>query len=114
MAAVTGCATTGARPSVMAGPRPKPSLEKKALVVQPALAYHLYKPREQTSWRPWGGFHSEADINAEVNRIEKELQALSSKAEFPVTFKPVAHVRNEAEAAALCGQPADVMLIYGA
>lgn len=113
-AAVTGCATTGARPGVLASPRPKPSLEKKPLVVQPALAYHIYERREQTSWRPWGGLHTEADIAAEVKRIEGELEAVSNKAEFPVTFKPVAHVRNDAEAAALRDQPADLMLIYGA
>lgn len=114
IAAATGCATTAVKPRGAAGPRPRPSLEKKPLTVQPALAYHLYAPHEQTSWRPWGGLHTESDIDAEINRIEKELQALSEQAEFPVVFKPVARVRNENEAAALCAQPADVMLIYGA
>ena len=114
LAAAAGCATTATAPLVAAGPRPKPCLEKKPLIVQPALAYHIYSQRDQTSWRPWGGLHTEGDIDAEINRIEHELRALSKQAEFPVSFKPLARVRDENEAAALCAQPADVMLIYGA
>jgi hypothetical protein len=114
LAAAAGCATTATAPLVAAGPRPKPCLEKKPLIVQPALAYHIYSQRDQTSWRPWGGLHTEGDIDAEINRVEHELRALSKQAEFPVSFKPLARVRDENEAAALCAQPADVMLIYGA
>ncbi|MEA3366022.1 MAG: sugar isomerase, partial [Candidatus Hydrogenedentes bacterium] len=112
--AMAGCATTAAKPGGLAGARPKPSLEKKPLVVQPVLAYHIYKRREQTSWRPWGGLHTEADVAAEVKRIESELQGVSNEAEFPLSFKPLARVRNDAEAKALRDQPADLMLIYGA
>jgi len=114
-AALAGCASTAGKALGVAGaPRLKPKLDKKALVVQPALTYQICKRREATSWRPWGGLHTESDVDQEIRRIEDELKALSQDAEFPVTFRPVARVTNKDQATALCGGDADVMLIYGA
>ena len=95
-------------------PRPKPSLEKKQLIVQPALVYGLSKPRKAASWRPWGGLHTQSDVDQEVKRIEAELRALAEEAEFPVAFRPVARITKRPDAEALCKGDADVMLIYGA
>ncbi len=95
-------------------PRVKPERAKKPLVVQPALAYHIYERREQTSWRPWGGLHTEADINEEIARIEKELKTLSSDLEVPVEFLPVARVTNKEQAAKVREGGQDTTLIYGA
>lgn len=111
-AAVAGGAAAGSGPAAQT--RPPLNLHKRELVVQPALTYHIHARREATSWRPWGGLHTEGDVDAEVGRIEAELQSLAQKAEFPVTFRPVGRVRNQTEAAALRDGGADVMLIYGA
>ncbi len=105
--------TAGAAPA-QAGERAKACLEKKPLVVQPALTYSLPKPRKTTSWRGWGGLHTEADVSEEVARIEAELKKLSGEAEFPIEFKPVAKVTNPNDAQKLRDGDADVMLIYGA
>lgn len=96
------------------GERPRPSLTKKPLIVQPALAYAIFSRREQTSWRPWGGFHTEEDINKEIAHIEEELKALAQKAEFPIEIRPVARVTTVEQAAQLCAGDARLMLIYGA
>ncbi|MBN2308475.1 MAG: sugar isomerase [Candidatus Hydrogenedentes bacterium] len=89
-------------------------MEKKELVVQPALAYCLFQRREATSWRPWGGLFSQADVDREAGRIEEELGAVARRAEFPIRFLPVARVASREQAAAVCGGSADVMLMYGA
>jgi hypothetical protein len=113
--ALSGCATKGAQPQARkAGRRVRPNLDKKALVVQPALAYGIPKPRKAASWRSWGGLHTEDDVSQEVARVEGELKNLTSQAEYPVTFRPVARVTNREQAAALRDGEADVMLIYGA
>lgn len=111
---LAGCATTGAADKHAAADRPRPVLGKKELVVQPVLAYQLFSPRPATSWRPWGGLANENDINEEVARIDKELEDIGAQAEFPLAFKRVARVSNAADAAALCKEAADVMLIYAA
>ena len=113
-AAVTGRATAAAAEAVASVPRAKPAIEKRELVVQPVLAYHIYTKREQTSWRPWGGLHTEADIEQEVKRIEGELKALADEAEFPIAFRPVAHATTREQAAAVRDADADVVLTYGA
>ncbi len=114
-AAFTGCATVSTRSRLEAPlARPRPSLKKKDLIVQPTLTYHLFRRHEATSWRPWGGLHTETDVEEELRRIQGELRSLAKEAEFPVTFRPVARVRNKEEAAALRESDADVMLIFGA
>ncbi len=112
-AALAGC-VTAAKGTLGEAPRIKPSLEKKTLVVQPVLSYQVCKPQQATSWRPWGGLKTEADVAQEVQRIESELKALSAQAEFPITIRPLAKVTKAAEAAPLRDGDADVMLIYGA
>ncbi len=97
-----------------ATPRMKPSLEKKALVVQPVLAYHLAQRRDQTSWRSWGGLHNMADVDQEVNRIGEELKTLEGEAEFPLDIRSIQHVTKQSEAEAMRNGDADLMLIYGA
>ena len=115
--AAAGCATTGAagaRAGAAGGERVRPALAKKTLVVQPALCYHIPQRRDQTSWRGWGGLHTEDDIVQEIARIEGELKSLAQQAEFPLEFKPVARVANVEQATAVRNGAADVMLIYGA
>ena len=109
-----GAATAAEEKAGAQAKRMKPNLEKRELVVQPALAYHIPSKREQTSWRPWGGLHTEDDVNEEIVHIEAELKALGEKAEFPVRFLPVKRVTNKEQALQARDGEADVMLVYGA
>jgi hypothetical protein len=74
----------------------------------------LYSPRKQTSWRPWGGFHTEADIAVERERISSELEALAAKAEFPVECKPLVTVATADEAGKVAAGDQDLTIIYAA
>ena len=111
-AALSGCVTAG--PRKIGAAKAKPALPKRELVVQPALCYRIYKHRDATSWRPWGGLLTESDVDEEVARITKELTELAQKAEFPIKVLPVARVSSPSQGAATCKAAADVMLIYGA
>jgi len=88
---------------------------RKPLVVKPILSFDLPKKHPQTSWRSWGGIHTEEAANEEVARIEGELAKIKAAADFPVTFLPVAQVRSPQQ---LAGLPdlaqADVLLHYAA
>ena len=84
------------------------------LRVKPALVYELYKRKEATSWRPWGGLHNLNDLNKEAKRIEKELRDLSSQADFPMEFLPLARVDTDARAVAVKDSDCDLLLIFAA
>ena len=88
---------------------------RKALVVKPVLMYEIPRRRPKTSWRSWGGIQTQADADAEVAHIAKELDKLRSVADFPLEFLPVIGVRGAGDlskAADLAG--ADAVLIYAA
>jgi hypothetical protein len=91
---------------------PKP---RKPLRVKPVLMHDLPVPREQTSWRNWGGIHSREAANEEVLRITKELKGLKAKADYPIEFLDIATATNVGE---LNGNAdianCDVILFYGA
>lgn len=86
---------------------------RKPLLVKPIFVYRLYQPRPQTSWRPWGGIHNQAELEQEIARIRSELEWLSSQADFPMRMLPLAPVDNEG---VLANDPevqqADVLLVY--
>jgi len=113
-ATLAGCATPGKAGLAAGGPYAKPKLDKKAIVVHPALTYSIPTRRKETSWRSWGAVQTQSDVDQEVARIDAELKELAGKAEFPVTFLPVAKVPGKGQAEELCKGTADVMLIYGA
>jgi len=87
---------------------------RKELVVQPVLSYRVWNRAEKTSWRGWGGFHSEADYDAEAARIAQELEDIKNKAGFAMKMLPLQRVVNVDQAKAVCAGTADVMLIYAA
>ncbi|MBE0660074.1 MAG: sugar isomerase [Bryobacteraceae bacterium] len=97
----------------MADPAPV-SRERKALVVQPVLIYQIYKRREQTSWRPWGGLFTETEVNEEKQRIGRELSAMAKTAGFPVEILPLKTVTSLAEAKTQGQGQHDVLLMYPA
>jgi len=84
------------------------------LKVQPVLACTLFRRRNQISWRPWGGFHTQKDIAAEKQRINRELEKLSSESDFGLEFLPLVTLNNAAEAAKVAKGNHDVLLLYAA
>ncbi len=89
--------------------------QRQPLVVKPVFTYEIPRRREQTSWRNWGGIQTENDAREEIARIRKELGALSSRADFPVSFLPVSAVRSVEELGKIedLNSP-DMFLIYPA
>ncbi len=93
-------------------PMPK---TRKPLVVKPILVYDVPVRREETSWRNWGGIHSNEEAMEEVSRIKSELAALKTKADYPVDFLDILtttnmnDVKNNADIA-----KCDTILLYGA
>ncbi|MBN1996481.1 sugar isomerase [candidate division KSB1 bacterium] len=85
------------------------------LRIQPILLYSISTRREQTSWRPWGGLHTEENVAEEVKRISKELEIMKDKADFELTVKPLVQVRTEEDAKKIRDtQDYDVPIVYAA
>ncbi len=95
-------------------PAAAPAQTGRPLRVQPVLVYSTPKRKEATSWRNWGGIQTEAQAEAERRRIGEELAGLAKQASFPLDVRPVAMVRNKAEATPVAGGDYDVMLMYAA
>jgi hypothetical protein len=94
---------------------PKNEIRRKALVVKPIFTFEIPTRRNQTSWRAWGGIQTEKDAEQELLRINDELKALKSKADFPVEFLPVASIRKSADLGSLTDlQSSDLFLVYAA
>ena len=90
-------------------------IRRRPLVVQPLLTHEVPVPREQTSWRNWGGLETEEDADREVVRIRGELDALRSAADFPVDFLPVEKVKAVGDLDNAGGlQRADLIVVYAA
>ncbi len=87
----------------------------KPLTVQPVLLYQIAQHREQTSWRPWGGLHTEQDAQEEAGRIKNELAALQSRAEFELKILPLVQVSSLEQATRVRdADNYDVPLVYAA
>ncbi len=86
----------------------------RPLKVKPVLTYEIETPREKTSWRGYGGLQSMADVQAEAKRIEEELKALASRAEFPVEILPLSLVSDEKTARQAAASDCDTLLVYAA
>jgi hypothetical protein len=86
------------------------------LKLQPVLVYSLSRRplRPRSSWRPWGGFETEKDVEDELSKIGAELSQLKGLCKFPIEVLPTEKVRNPNEAQALKESKADVFLIYAA
>jgi hypothetical protein len=86
----------------------------KPLRVKPALVYSLSQRREATSWRSWGGLHTQNDVEKEAKKIEQELKVLSLKADFLVEIQPVSLVSSDQQANAVKATDCDAFLVYAA
>lgn len=114
-----GMGTVGLSSCQVTGALRKPAAEMglrrgSTLKVKPALVYSLSKRREAWSWRPWGGLHSQNDVDAETKKIEIELKNLATKADFPMEILPLATVNSEAQATAVKDADCDVIVVYAA
>lgn len=109
--AITSLGTAALNYSGEADHQPTPP---RPLKVQPVLACTLFNRRNQTSWRPWGGFHTEKDIAGEKRRISRELRKLRSESEFALEFLPLVTLNDVAEAAKVAKGEHDVLLLYAA
>jgi hypothetical protein len=93
----------------------KSTIQRQPLIVKPILTYEIPARRNQTSWRNWGGIQTEKDANQEVERIQGELKALNSQADFPVNFLPIASVLRPQDLNSIKDlESADLFLIYAA
>jgi len=84
------------------------------LKIQPVLAVTLFNRAEKTSWRPWGGFHTQKDIDDEKIRIKKELEKIAATREFGLDILPLATVDNVQAAKQIANGSHDVLLMYAA
>jgi hypothetical protein len=86
----------------------------RTLTVQPVLTVGLYKRRPQTSWRSWGGFHTEDDIKQEQGRIKDELSKIKKDSEFALDIRPLITLNDKQKAAEAAKGDHDVTIIYAA
>jgi hypothetical protein len=88
---------------------------RRTLLVKPIFTYPLPVPRQQTSWRAWGGIQTEEDAAREAVRIQQELDSLKASADFPLEFLPLAKVRGVEQLKAVQDTAkADALLFYSA
>lgn len=93
----------------------KNNVARKPLVVKPILSHDLPKRREHTSWRSWGGVHTEQEARQEESRINGELKAIQADADFPVEFLPVSKIQKRADLSGIGDlKSADLYLVYAA
>jgi len=116
-AAAVGTALSGLTWSAVsaaeAGDRAGP--QRRALVVRPILTYDTPTPRPQTSWRSWGGIQTQQHAQEELARIERELNELKRRADFPVEIVKPVGIRNSQELAKINDlKQADVCIVYAA
>jgi hypothetical protein len=87
---------------------------RKPLSVQPVFTYSIPQRREATSWREWGGVHTEATADEERARISRELEKLRETADFDVEILPLRSVRRMEDAESVRAGAHDVLLMYAA
>jgi hypothetical protein len=87
----------------------------KQITVLPVLRHRIESYKEKTSWRNWGGVHTEQSAQEEVQRITKELSMLKRKINFPVKILPVVRATSHEEARKYRDMNnVDVMILYAA
>ncbi len=86
----------------------------RPLRVLPVLMYRVAVPREQTSWKSWGGVQSDVAAAAEAERIAGELSGIAQQCGFPMEVLPVLRVKSPEEAAQITAVEHDATVIYPA
>ena len=70
---LTTSLTAGDKAAIKWNPEKPMVCTGKTLKVQPVLAYQIYERKFQTTWREWGGIHTEQDTTKEIERMSKEV-----------------------------------------
>ncbi|MCB1126403.1 MAG: hypothetical protein KDM81_07905 [Verrucomicrobiae bacterium] len=104
--------TLAAREPAEWDPRRSFPLIGRPLKVQPILMVQVPTPREEASWRSWGGVQTEAAVVEEIERIDHELKTLQGKAEFGLEILPVERVGSVEDAENRADKDTDVVLVY--
>ena len=86
----------------------------RKLTVQPVLMYRIPERRPATSWKSWGGVQTESAASEEAERISRELNALSTGANFAFEILPVAKVKTVEQASRVHMTDYDVIIVYPA
>ncbi|MHC4354482.1 MAG: sugar isomerase [Planctomycetota bacterium] len=86
----------------------------RKLTVQPVLMYRVPERRPATSWKSWGGVQTESAASEEAARISRELNALSTGADFSFEILPVAKVKTVEQASRVHKKDYDVIIVYPA
>jgi hypothetical protein len=87
---------------------------RHALRVQPVLVYELAERKPQRSWRNWGGLMNPGDVADEKARINRELDGLRSRSDFPLEILPLIEATTAEECATIAKGDFDTCLMYGA
>jgi hypothetical protein len=85
-----------------------------ALRVQPALVFQIPTRQEKASWRWYGGIQTMDEVHREAKRLQKDMQELAARSDFPVQFLPLELVGNSEQAKKVGATPCDAILIFGA
>jgi hypothetical protein len=86
----------------------------KPLTVQPILMYRVAERRPAASWKSWGAVQSEEAARKEAATIAQELNALASKADFPVRVLPVVSTQSIEQVAQAHRNDYDAVIVYAA
>ena len=110
--AVAGVASWASAGEVAAVEQPFP--RGAALRVKPILVYDVPTRREQDSWRSYGAIQTPAAARDEAARIEKELEQLKEKAEFPIQVQSVEVLDSQAKLKQVAVNDTDLAIVYAA
>jgi hypothetical protein len=86
----------------------------EALRLQPVLIYSVTQRQKARSWRSWGDIQTEDAAAEETARIGRELQHLSTTADFGLKILSMAKVNTKSQVDALKNGNSDALLIYAA
>jgi hypothetical protein len=110
--AMAGVASWAGAGEVAAVEQPFP--RGAALRVKPILVYDVPTRREQDSWRGYGAIQTPAAARDEAARIEKELEQLKERAEFPIQVQSVEILDSQAKLKQVAVNDTDLGIVYAA
>ncbi|MCR4411705.1 MAG: hypothetical protein NUV77_04675 [Thermoguttaceae bacterium] len=118
--AATGLAASAGLPVLagaafsVAADRPRRTLVRKPLVVQPVFNCDIYERKPATSWRVTGAIQTEDELRAEEEHIRRDLGAMAARADFPMEVRPLVTVRTVEQATAAAQGDYDALIMYAA
>ena len=88
----------------------------KKLVVKPVLVFQIYQRKDMISWRPWGGLHTDEDVDREVLRIKDDLVKIQENVDFKLEILEITKIKTINDIYEIEDElkKVDVILIYPA